>query len=78
MGSRGKPFYRVVVANSSSPRDGRIIESLGYYDPRTEPPTIKIDADKAKSWVAKGAQPSDTARALIQKQEKLATEQPAK
>ena len=68
MGSRGKPFYRVVVAKSTSPRDGRFIESIGYYDPRTEPPTIKIDAEKAAKWISNGAQPTDTARALLKKQ----------
>jgi small subunit ribosomal protein S16 len=67
MGAHKKPFYRVVVADSSSPRDGRFIEELGYYDPTTEPTTIKIDVEKAKEWIAKGAQPSDRVRVLLQR-----------
>jgi small subunit ribosomal protein S16 len=65
MGTRGKPFYRVVVADSRSPRDGRIIETLGYYDPLTEPVTLKIDEDRALLWLNRGAQPTDTAEALL-------------
>jgi len=68
MGTRGKPFYRLVVADSRSPRDGRFIETLGYYDPRTEPPTVKIDEEKALLWLSRGAQPTDTAADLLQKQ----------
>lgn len=68
MGAKGRPFYRLVVADSRSPRDGRFIESIGYYDPLTEPVTIKIDGEKATAWLGKGAQPSDTARALLKKQ----------
>ena len=68
MGAKKRPFYRIVVANSTSPRDGRFIESVGYYDPCTEPPTIKVDADKAAKWLKNGAQPSDVARALLVKQ----------
>lgn len=67
MGARGRPFYRVVVANSTSPRDGRFIESIGHYDPRTEPPTIQIDTERAEHWLNVGAQPSDTARGLLKK-----------
>lgn len=66
-GARGKPSYRVVVADSRSPRDGRFIETLGYYDPRTEPPTIKIDEERALHWLSRGAQPTDTAEALLKK-----------
>ena len=68
MGSKGKPFYRMVVAESSTARDGRFIELLGYYDPRTEPATIKINEDKAMLWLNRGAQPSDTAEALLKKE----------
>jgi len=71
MGTKGKPFYRLVVADSRTPRDGRFIEILGYYDPRTEPPTIKIDEEKALLWLNRGAQPSDTVAALLKKQEIL-------
>lgn len=67
MGMKKKPFYRVVVADIRSPRDGRFIEEIGYYDPMTEPATIKIDADAAKKWLGNGAQPTDTARVLLKK-----------
>ena len=65
MGARNNPFYRVVVADSRSPRDGRFIEEIGYYDPKSNPAVIKIDADKAKDWIAKGAQPTDTVKRLL-------------
>lgn len=68
MGTKGKPFYRMVVADSRSPRDGRFIEILGHYDPRTEPPTLKIDEEKALLWLNRGAQPSDTVEALLKKE----------
>lgn len=67
MGARGRPFYRVVVADSRSPRDGRFIETVGYYDPRTDPPTVKISADRVAYWLGTGAQPTDTTRALLRK-----------
>ena len=67
MGMKKKPFYRVVVADERSPRDGRFIEEIGYYDPMTEPATIKIEADKAKQWLQNGAQPTDTVRVLLKK-----------
>ena len=67
MGMKKKPFYRVVVADSASPRDGRFIEEIGYYNPMTEPATIKIDAEKAQTWLKNGAQPTDTARTLLKK-----------
>ena len=68
MGMKKKPFYRVVVADERSPRDGRFIEEIGYYDPMTEPAaTIKIDAEKAQKWLKSGAQPTDTVRALLKK-----------
>ena len=60
MGSRKNPNWRIVVADRRSPRDGRTIETIGHYNPRTEPIEVNIDADKAKAWLAKGAQPSDT------------------
>ena len=65
MGSTRRPSYRVVVADSRSPRDGRFIEILGHYNPLTEPPTVKIDREKVQSWIAKGAQPSNTVKKLI-------------
>jgi small subunit ribosomal protein S16 len=68
MGTRGKPFYRMVVADSRCARDGRFIDLLGHYDPRTEPVTLKIDEEKALMWLSRGAQPSDTAAALLKKQ----------
>ncbi len=65
MGSKKNPFYRVVVADSRSPRDGRFIEQLGYYNPLTDPATIKLDGDATLAWLQKGAQPSDTVRTLL-------------
>ena len=67
MGQKKAPFYRVVVADSRSPRDGKFIEEVGYYNPQTEPAEIKIDADKAKDWLAKGAQPTETVKSLLKK-----------
>ena len=60
MGQKKAPFYRVVVADSRSPRDGRFIEEIGYYDPNTDPSTFKVDAEAAKKWLSNGAQPTDT------------------
>ncbi len=65
MGTTRRPAYRVVVADSRSPRDGRFIEIIGHYDPLTKPPTVKIDRAKADAWIAKGAQPSNTVRKLM-------------
>ena len=65
MGQKKAPFYRVVVADSRYPRDGRFIEEIGYYNPITEPAEIKIDADKAKKWIANGAQPTETVKSLL-------------
>lgn len=65
MGMKKKPFYRVVVADINSPRDGRNIAEIGYYDPMTEPATIKIDSEAAKKWLSQGAQPTDTVRRLL-------------
>ena len=67
MGAKKAPTYRVIVADGRSPRDGRFIEEIGYYNPRTEPVELKIDADKAKEWIANGAQPTDTVKALLKK-----------
>ncbi len=64
-GRKKLPSYRVVVADSRMPRDGRFIEAIGFYDPKTDPSTIDIDADKAKSWLAKGAKPSNTVSKLL-------------
>lgn len=67
MGMKKKPFYRVIVADERSPRDGRFIEEIGYYNPMTSPAEIKIDAERAKYWVGTGAQPTDTVRILLKK-----------
>jgi small subunit ribosomal protein S16 len=67
IGAKKTPFYRVVVADSRYPRDGRFIEEIGTYDPKTDPATVKIDAEKAKKWIGDGAQPTDTVRALLKK-----------
>ena len=69
LGAKKNPFYRVVVADSRFARDGRFIEEIGYYDPTTEPSVVKIDAEKAKQWLANGAQPTDTVRVLLKKAE---------
>lgn len=68
MGKKGKPFYRIVAADSRSPRDGRIIESIGTYNPTMNPAEIKIDGEKAMQWLKDGAQPSDTVRNLLSKE----------
>ena len=67
MGANKKPFYRVVVADSRSPRDGRFIEELGYFDPLKDPQEVKIDAEKAQKWLGEGAQPTETVKALFKK-----------
>ena len=67
IGAHKQPFYRVVVADSRAPRDGKFIEEVGYYNPMTEPKEIKIDAEKAKKWLANGAQPTETVKALFKK-----------
>ena len=67
MGAHKKPFYRVVVADSRTPRDGKFIEEMGYYNPLVEPPTIKIDDEKAKKWLENGAQPTETVKSLFKK-----------
>ena len=65
MGAKKAPCYRIVVADSRYPRDGRFIEEVGYYDPTKDPSVIKIDAEKAKKWLSNGAQPTDTVKALL-------------
>lgn len=67
MGAKKRPFYRIVVADSRAPRDGRFIEEIGYYNPMTDPIELKVDGEKARKWIANGAQPSDTVRALLKK-----------
>ena len=67
MGAKKAPFYRVIVADSRSPRDGRFIEEIGYYNPLTNPAEVKIDADKANAWIKNGAQPTETVKALLKK-----------
>lgn len=69
MGAKKAPFYRVVVADSRNPRDGKSIEEIGIYDPMTEPATINIDMERAKYWIANGAQPTDTVKGLLKKAE---------
>ena len=72
-GSTKRPYYRVVVADSREPRDGRFVEVLGHYDPRKNPAVVKIDTERTEYWIGKGAQPSDTVRSLLKQQ----TKQPA-
>lgn len=66
-GAKKAPFYRVIVADSRSPRDGRFIDDIGYYNPLTNPAEIKLDAEKAKKWISTGAQPTETVKALLKK-----------
>ena len=65
MGAKKAPFYRIVVADSIYPRGGRFIEEVGYYDPTKNPTVVKIDAEKAKKWIANGAQPTDTVKSIL-------------
>jgi small subunit ribosomal protein S16 len=67
MGAHKKPFYRIVVADARSPRDGRFIEEIGYYNPLTDPADVKVDVEKAKKWISTGAKPTDTVRGLLKK-----------
>ena len=67
MGAKRAPFYRVVVADSRYPRDGRFIEEIGTYDPTKDPAIVNIDGEKAKKWISNGAQPTDTVKALLKK-----------
>ena len=65
MGAKKSPFYRIVVADSRYPRDGRFIEEIGYYNPLEEPAVVKVDVEKAQKWIANGAQPTDTVKDLL-------------
>ena len=67
MGCKKRPFYRIVALDSATRRDGRALEYLGYYNPMVDPAEIKVDSEKVRSWIARGAKPSDTVRALLQK-----------
>ena len=67
MGAKKAPFYRIVVADARSPRDGRCIEEIGTYNPLTEPATVSVDVEKAQTWIKNGAQPTDTVRGLLKK-----------
>ena len=67
LGSKKNPFYRVVVADERSPRDGRFIEELGYYDPMTNPATVKLENEKVEKWLANGAQPTETVKSILTK-----------
>ena len=67
MGAKKNPFYRIVVADSRFPRDGRCIEEIGTYNPLTDPATITVDGEKAQAWIKNGAQPTDTVKALLKK-----------
>ena len=67
LGMKKQPFYRIVVSDSRSPRDGRVIEEIGYYNPMTEPAVLKFNEERAKFWGATGALPTDTTRALLKK-----------
>ncbi len=71
MGAKKTPFYRIVVADSRFPRDGRFIEEIGYYNPLVDPVVVKVNSEKAKKWIANGAQPTDTVKALFKKHEVL-------
>ena len=68
MGAKKRPFYRIVVANSTSKRGGRSIDQIGYYDPLTDPATVKVDADKAVLWLQRGAQPTDTTADILRRE----------
>lgn len=76
-GAKNRPYYRVVVADSRSPRDGKFIEIIGTYDPKQTGQNSSFDVERAEYWISKGAQPSDTVRSLIKKQKKMAVEEPA-
>ncbi len=67
MGAKKNPFYRIVVADSLSPRDGRCIEEIGTYDPKAEPAAVKVDVERAQYWIKNGAQPTDTVKSLLKK-----------
>lgn len=77
MGKKGQPHYRIVAAEASWPRDGRFIESVGYYNPRTEPATIQVDVERARYWLEHGAQPTETVRSILVKAGVLPGRQPS-
>ena len=68
MGAKKAPFYRIVVADSRYPRDGRFIEEIGYVNPLTDPPDVKLDSEKAQQWIKNGAQPTDTVKDILKRQ----------
>jgi small subunit ribosomal protein S16 len=68
MGAKKAPFYRIVVADSRDPRDGRFIEELGYYNPLKDPAEVRLDTEKAKQWIGNGAQPTDTVKDILKRQ----------
>lgn len=68
MGAKKAPFYRIIVADERSPRDGRFIDEIGYYDPTKEPAVVSLDAEKAKKWVSNGAQPTDAVKGILKKE----------
>ena len=72
-GTKKKPFYRIVVAEKRSKRDGRVVESIGYYDPTRNPAEVKMDRERVDYWIQRGAQPSDTVRSLIKRKAKVAS-----
>ena len=67
MGAKKAPFYRIVVADARTPRDGKVLEEIGIYDPTKQPSMLRVDVEAAKNWIAKGAQPTDTVKALLKK-----------
>ncbi len=71
IGAKKAPFYRIVVSDSRYPRDGRFIEEIGYYDPTKNPSIVKVDAEKAKQWIANGAQPTETVKRLLKANETI-------
>jgi small subunit ribosomal protein S16 len=73
MGAKKRPFYRVIVADSRAPRDGRFIETLGTYNPLTEPAEVRLDADRVQTWLSRGAQPSDPVKRLLTREGLLST-----
>jgi small subunit ribosomal protein S16 len=73
VGSKKNPHWRVVVANQRSPRDGRVIEAIGHYNPQTDPSTIEIDDDRLQHWLARGAQPTNTVKKLIKARQTAST-----
>ena len=77
VGTKNVPVYRIVVADGRSPRDGRFIENIGTYDPRKGSDNFKVDVERAKHWIQKGAQPSDTVRSILKKAERASKAAPA-